>query len=76
MAAIEGGRKGKTKCKKTDMVIAYSTDLLQVSLHNLRTVVDSQNDIGNTSLGKGLNLVLDHGLVGKLDEGFGQGQGL
>lgn len=45
-------------------------------LHNLGAVVDSQHHIGDTSLGKGLNLVLDHGLVGKLDEGFGESQGL
>lgn len=48
------------------------TDLFQVSLHNLGAVVDSQHHIGDTSLGKGLNLVLDHGLVGKLDKGFGK----
>lgn len=45
-------------------------------LHNLGSVVDSQDHISDTSLGKSLNLVLDHGLVGKLDEGFGESQSL
>lgn len=52
------------------------TDLFQVSLHNLGPVVDSQHHISDTSLGKSLNLVLDHRLVGKLDQGLGKSQGL
>lgn len=52
------------------------TDLLQMGLHNLGPVVHSQNNIGDTSLGKGLDLVLNHRLVGKLDEWFGKSQGL
>lgn len=52
------------------------TDLFQVSLHNLGPVVDSQHHISDTSLGKSLNLVLDHRLIGKLDKGFGKSQGL
>lgn len=45
-------------------------------LHDLRTVVDGENDVGDTSLSKGLDLVLDHGLVAKLHEGLGESQGL
>lgn len=52
------------------------TNLFQVCLHNLRAVVDGEHNISNTSISKGLNLVLDHGLVRKLDEGLRQGQGL
>lgn len=58
------------------MAWQYETDLLQVRLHDLGSIVDSQNDISHTGLGQGLNLVLDHGLVGELNEGLGQGQGL
>lgn len=47
------------------------TNLFQVTLHNLGAVVDSKHHISNTSLGKSLNLVFNHGLVGKLDQGFG-----
>lgn len=52
------------------------TNLLQVCLHDLGAVVDSQNNVRDTSIGEGLNLVLDHGFVGELDEGLGEGQGL
>lgn len=47
-----------------------------MSLHNLGTVVDGQHHISDTSLGKSLNLVLDHGFVGELDEGLGKSEGL
>lgn len=56
--------------------VAARTNLLQVSFHNLWAVVDSKHNVGDTSVGKGLNLVLDHGLVGEFDEGLGEGQGL
>lgn len=52
------------------------TNLLQMCLHDLRAVVDSKNDVSDTSLSKGLDLMLDHGLVAKLDERLGKGQGL
>lgn len=52
------------------------TDLLQVCLHDLWAVVDGENNVCNTSIGKGGDLVLDHGLVGEFDEGLGEGQGL
>lgn len=45
-------------------------------LHNLRAVVDSKDDIGDARGGEGLDLVLDHGLVGELDERLGEGEGL
>lgn len=44
--------------------------------HDLRTVVDRKDDVGDARLGKSLNLVLDHGLVGELDERLGVGEGL
>lgn len=48
-----------------------STDCLQGLGHDLRAVVDSEHDIGNTSSGKSLDLVLDHGLVGELNKRLG-----
>lgn len=52
------------------------TNLLQAVLHNLRSVVDGQHNILDTNSGQGLNLVHNHGLVGELDQGLGQSQGL
>lgn len=52
------------------------TNLLQVCLHDLRAVIDSKHNVSDTSLGKGFNLMLDHGLVAKFDKGFGESQGL
>lgn len=45
-------------------------------LHNLRTVVHSENNIFDTSSNESLNLVYDHGLVAKLNERLGEGKGL
>lgn len=53
-----------------------STDGLEGLGHDLRAVVNSKDNIGDTSGSKGLNLVLDHGLVGELDERLGVGEGL
>lgn len=47
------------------------TDFLQGLGHDLRAVVDSKDNIRYTSSGKSLDLVLDHGLVGKLNEWLG-----
>jgi hypothetical protein len=47
-----------------------------VLLHHLGPVVDGQDDISDTGGGKGLDLVEDHGLVRKLDQGLGKGEGL
>lgn len=71
---------GRVGARKGDVVmwicVLCGTDLFQVRLHDLGSVVDSQHDVSDTSLGKGLDLVLDHRLVGKLDKGFGKSQGL
>lgn len=56
--------------------VGIGTNLLQVGLHNLGAIVDSQNNVSDTSLGKGLDLVLDHGLVCELDQRLGESQGL
>jgi len=50
--------------------------LFQNTLHNLRAVVDSQNDIRNTNSGERLNLVQNHGLVGELDQRLGHSESL
>lgn len=52
------------------------TDFLQSLGHDLRAVVDSEDNIGDTSSGKSLDLVLDHGLVGELNERLGVCEGL
>ncbi len=44
--------------------------------HDLWPVIDGQHDIRNAGAGKGLNLVLNHGLVGELDERLRVGKGL
>lgn len=49
--------------------------LLESSSHNLGTVVDGEDNVGDTSGSKGSNLVLNHGLVGKLDQRFGESKG-
>ena len=52
------------------------TNLGQGILHDFWAVVDGEDDIGDTGLSEGLYLVLDHGFVGKLDQGLGHCQGL
>lgn len=52
------------------------THLCQVLLHDLGAVVDSEDNIGDASSSKGLDLVLNHGLVRELDQGLGEGEGL
>jgi hypothetical protein len=49
--------------------------LLESSSHNLGTVVDGEDNVGDTSSSKSSNLVLNHGLVGKLDQRFGESKG-
>ena len=44
--------------------------------HDLRAVVDSKDNICDASIGKGLDLMLDHGLVRELDERLGVCEGL
>jgi hypothetical protein len=55
---------------------SQGTHLLQGLGHDLWAVVDSEDNIGDTSSSKGFDLVLDHGLVGKLNERLGQCEGL
>ena len=43
------------------------TDGLERLGHDLRAVVDREDNICDASIGKGLDLVLDHGLVRELD---------
>lgn len=52
------------------------TNLLETSLHDLGSVVDGEDDIGDAHLGEGSNLVLNNGLVGKLNQRLGQSEGL
>jgi hypothetical protein len=44
--------------------------------HDLRAVIDGEHDVGDAGVGERGDLVLDHGLVGELDERLGQREGL
>ena len=52
------------------------TDFLQGLGHDLRAVVDSEDDIGDAGRSESLDLVLDHGLVGELNKRLGVCEGL
>ncbi len=43
--------------------------------HDIWLVIDGQDDLDDTGLGEGLNLVAQNWLVAKVDERFGDGQG-
>lgn len=48
----------------------------QELLHNLRAVVDGQDNVGDARSDESLDLVDNHGLVAELDERLGEGKGL
>lgn len=50
--------------------------LCEELLHNFRSVVDGEDNVGDTRGDKGLDLVQDHGLVAELDERLGEREGL
>ena len=60
----EERRKRKRKRKR-------ATDSPERLGHDFRTVVDREDDVCDTGGGERLDLVLDHGLVGELDERLG-----
>ena len=43
--------------------------------HDIWLVIDSQDDLNDTSLGQGFNLVAQNWLVAKVNERFGDGEG-
>lgn len=45
-------------------------------LHDLRTVVHSQNDIRDSCTSQSLNLMQDHGLIAKFHQWLGESEGL
>jgi hypothetical protein len=49
--------------------------LCESSSHDLGAVVDGEDNVGDTSSSKGGDLVLNHGLVAKLDQRFGESEG-
>jgi hypothetical protein len=61
---------------KTRYRVGNSSYLGQKLLHDLGSVVDSKNDIGNTCCDQRLNLMHNHGLVAELDKGLGKSQSL
>jgi hypothetical protein len=58
------------------MACSRDTDLFQGLSHDLWAVVDSEDNIGDTSSGESLDLMLNHGLVGELNERLGVCEGL
>lgn len=60
----------------SDLRLKRYTHGLQRLGHDLRAVVDSKDNICDASIGKGLDLMLDHGLVRELDERLGVCEGL
>jgi hypothetical protein len=51
-----------------DWTISRDTNSLQCRSHDLRSVVDSEHDILDAGLSQCLYLMLNHGLVRKLDQ--------
>lgn len=49
--------------------------LCKSSSHNFGAVVDGEDNVGDTSSSKSSDLVLNHGLVAKLDQRFGESEG-
>jgi len=48
--------------------------LCESSGHDLRAVVDGEDNVGDTGGSESSDLVLNHGLVGKLDQRFGESE--
>lgn len=59
-----------------ESIKAPGSYLSQELLHDLRSVVDSKDDISDTRCDQRLNLVYNHGLVGELDKRLGESEGL
>lgn len=70
------GLRRKAGWKRATKRKGQLTNLLQVGLHDLGTIVHSQDNVGDTSISQSLNLMLDHGLVGKLDQRLGKSKSL
>lgn len=70
-----GSSQGFLLDGKGDLDVVLLLILLQSTSHDFRAVVDGENDICDAGSSQGLDLMLDHGSVGKLDEGLGFGEG-
>lgn len=55
--------------------VGLAVYLCESSSHDLRAVVDGEDNVGDTGSSKSSDLVLNHGLVGKLDQRFGESEG-
>jgi hypothetical protein len=58
------------------MALLERTYALEGLGHDLWPVVDGQNNVRHACTSKSLNLMLDHGLVGELDERLRVSEGL
>lgn len=76
LAGCTTWQEGKARQVEERGKEGISKYLFEVCFHDLRTVVDGKNDVSDTSLCKGLDLMLDHGLVAKLHQGLRKSQGL
>lgn len=66
-----GGAEGLCLDRELDLDVVLLLVRLERLGHDLRAVVDGEDDVGDARRREGLDLVLDHGLVGKLDERLG-----
>jgi hypothetical protein len=56
-------------------IVGQASYLCEGSGHDLRAVVDGEDNVCDTGGSKSSDLVLNHGLVGKLDQRFGESEG-
>lgn len=69
------GIEGLSLDGEFDVDVVLLLVLSQELLHDLRSVVDSKDDISDTRCDQRLNLVHNHGLVGELDKRLGESEG-
>lgn len=60
-------------CHWLDVRVPY---FCEIFLHDLRAVVDSQNDVSHASSCKSLDLVKNHALVAELNQWLWESEGL
>lgn len=70
-----GSAKGLDLLGASDFDTELSLKILEEVEHDLGTVVDSKDNFGDADGLESLDLVEDHGLVGKVDEGLGHAEG-
>lgn len=69
------GAQGFGLDRERDLDVVPLLVLLQGPGHDLRAIVNRQDNVRDAGGRQGLDLVQDHGSVGELDEGFREGEG-